>query len=222
MAVEAAIRGLFTNVGYDGLLIACAHIESLQVKLPATEFACVVNAAPKRQREFTAGRVLARTLARQLGVEYCSLIRQQDRTPAWPETLTGSITHCQTYCAVAVGRKELYPAVGLDIETIGRVELDLWESVFTEREIEYLETLPTEQAVYAATAIFSAKESYYKFQYNYTQAWVEFHDIEVVLIDDQRGYLRTLHKDLAHLPPAVVWVQAVDRKTLATLICNEV
>ena len=222
MVVESAIRGLFAHSGYNELLIAYAPIKSLQVKLPDTEFACVSNAIPGRQREFIAGRVLARTLAQQLGVEYSSLIRQQDRTPAWPETLTGCITHCKTYCAVAVGRKEFYPAVGLDIETIGRVDHDLWGSVFTEREIKYLKTLPMEQASYAATAIFSAKESFYKFQYNYTHAWVEFHDVEVVFYDEQRGYLRTLHKDLEHLPPAMLWVQAVDRKTLATLVCKEI
>jgi 4'-phosphopantetheinyl transferase EntD len=219
--LDLLYKALFIDADCDGLLVACAPILSLQKKIPDAEFACVSNALPKRQHEFTAGRILARVLAAELGIEYSSLIRKLDRNPAWPEPLCGCITHCDTYCAVAVGSKDIYPAIGLDVESIGRVDYDLWEAIYTSSEVKYLLALPAEQVPYAATAIFSAKESFYKFQYNYTQAWADFHDVEVTLVNEKYGYLTTLHKNLNHIPQTIVRVQSVDQNTLATLIYNK-
>tara|TARA_Y100001958_G_C20865638_1_gene302007 strand:- start:140 stop:478 length:339 start_codon:yes stop_codon:yes gene_type:complete len=75
--------------------------------------------------------------------------------------------------------------VGIDIETIGRVEPKLWPTLFTERETRYFTSLPPETVALETTLFFSAKESFYKCQYPLTQSWVGFQDVEVKRADEQ-------------------------------------
>jgi 4'-phosphopantetheinyl transferase EntD len=75
--------------------------------------------------------------------------------------------------------------VGIDIETIGRVEPKLWPTLFTEREAGYFRSLPPERVALETTLFFSAKESFYKCQYPLTQSWVGFQDVEVARTGEQ-------------------------------------
>ena len=51
---------------------------------------------------------------------------------------------------------------------------ELWSMLFTIDEIDWLEQLPAQQRATMATVLFSAKESFYKAQYSFTHAWLEF------------------------------------------------
>ena len=73
--------------------------------------------------------------------------------------------------------------MGIDIETIGRVEPKLWPTLFTEREAGYFRSLPPSEWR-STTLFFSAKESFYKCQYPLTQSWVGFQDVEVARTDE--------------------------------------
>ena len=70
-------------------------------------------------------------------------------------------------------------SVGVDVETIGRLEQKLWPTLFTEREADYFKSLPPETVALETTLFFSAKESFYKCQYPITREWVGFQDVEV-------------------------------------------
>jgi 4'-phosphopantetheinyl transferase EntD len=115
----------------------------------------------------------------QIGIENVIIPIGKDREPIWPEGIVGSISHCDSLAGAIVSRKENHISLGLDIEEIGRVTDDLWPYVFTDREIEYLNTLPDEQKELSSTVIFSLKEAFYKFQFPITKVFLDFLDVEV-------------------------------------------
>jgi 4'-phosphopantetheinyl transferase EntD len=61
----------------------------------------------------------------------------------------------------------------------------LWSELFTIEEIERLERLPDLQRASMATVLFSAKESFYKAQYAFTHAWLDFKAAAVSIEGDQ-------------------------------------
>ena len=174
------IHPLLPDLAGPDLAIAWAPLEALSGDSHPDEWEDIASAAPSRQKEFVAGRQLARALSDQLGLPPAPLRRAVDRSPVWPSDRTGSLSPCDTLCAAAVGKRSAIQSVGVDVETIGRVEPKLWPSLFTEREADYLSALAPEAIAFEATLFFSAKESFYKCQYPLTQEWVGFQDVEVV------------------------------------------
>lgn len=156
-----------------------AAIDSLQAPLLPSEAVAVSKAAPKRQREFTAGRTLARALIADAG-EPRPIAQNADRSPRWPAGIVGSISHSDEFCAAAIAPSAASLSLGLDIETIGKVKRELWPLLFVATELASLEreSDPAARAL-LATLMFSAKEALYKLQYPLTKAWAEFHIAEV-------------------------------------------
>ena len=177
------IHPLLPELTGPDLTIAWARLEALSGDPHPEEWEDIAAAAPARQQEFVAGRLLARTLGETLGLPPAPLRRAEDRSPVWPSDRTGSLSHCDTLCAAAVGKRSAIQSVGVDVETIGRVEPKLWPTLFTEREADYLSSLAPEAIGVEATLFFSAKESFYKCQYPLTQEWVGFQDVEVARTD---------------------------------------
>ena len=66
---------------------------------------------------------------------------------------------------------------------VGRVEPDLWPLLFYADEISSIKRGRSGVDM-RATALFSAKESYFKLQYGMRRRWLEFHDIQVILEDN--------------------------------------
>jgi len=209
---------LFSDLSSPHLRVACAGIASLQGVIFPEERLDIQNAHPKRRREFIAGRRMARQLSQSLGFPDYSLRRSAQRTPLWRHGATGSISHSATICAAAVARKAAIPALGIDIEALGRVRPELWGSIFTESEQEFLYALSTIEACLAATVMFSAKESFYKLQYSMTGNWVGFHDVEVKLIDESRCRIAPVSSqaDVWHQPD--IHVERVGSDHVATLM----
>ena len=177
------IHPLLPDLAGPDLAIAWAPLEALSGDSHPDEWEDIASAAPSRQKEFVAGRQLARALSDQLGLPPAPLRRAVDRSPVWPSDRTGSLSHCDTLCSAAVGKRSAIQSVGVDVETIGRVEPKLWPTLFTEREADYLSSLAPETIAFEATLFFSAKESFYKCQYPLTQEWVGFQDVEVARTD---------------------------------------
>jgi len=150
--------------------------------------------APKRIREFTAGRLCARAALARLGIYNFPLLRRPDGLPIWPSGVAGSITHTQGYCAAAVSKKGRLLSLGIDTEAIAAVRPELWPHflISTERQRLALPSSVHENAVAALT--FSAKESFYKCQFPITGEWLDFSDvmIEVNSSDDARGTFHVL------------------------------
>jgi len=177
------IHPLLADLAGPDLAIAWAPLEALSGDPHPEEWEDIASAAPNRRKEFSAGRVLTRALSDQLGLPPAPLRRAEDRAPVWPSDRTGSLSHCDTLCLAAVGRRSAVQSVGVDVETIGRVKQRLWPTLFTEREADYLSSLAPDTVALEATLFFSAKESFYKCQYPLTQEWVGFQDVEVVRTD---------------------------------------
>jgi len=179
------LNALLPDLAGPDLAIAWAAIEALPGNADPLELEDIASAAPPRRREFLAGRLIARMLSDQLSLPPAPLRRADDRSPVWPADRVGSLSHCNTLCAAAIGTSHAIRSVGIDIETIGRVEPKLWPTLFTEREAGYFRSLPPERVALETTLFFSAKESFYKCQYPLTQSWVGFQDVEVARTDEQ-------------------------------------
>ncbi len=140
------------------------------------EALAVASAAERRRSHFAAGRQCARAGLNHLGVEPTPLLASADRAPLWPEGVVGSITHTAAY-ALAVLCREPSVGVGVDAERVGRVKADLYRRLFTANELEVLAGLEPAARDELATAIFGAKEAFYKAQHPTTRSWVGFQDV---------------------------------------------
>lgn len=94
----------------------------------------IANAVASRRREFAAGRACAREALTRLGHAAVPLLRTPLRAPAWPGGTTGSITHCDAYCAAAAAHTREHRALGIDAERTGRVTARILERVTNETE----------------------------------------------------------------------------------------
>lgn len=147
--------------------------------LLAAERRMVEGASPGRAAEFAAGRLCARSAAARFGFADVPLVSQADRRPLWPAALTGSITHTQGFAAAAVGERRRFRAIGIDAERVGTVPRALWRRLFRPAETAWLDGLPVPAQDRVGTLMFSAKEAFYKCQYEVTGQWLEFRDVVV-------------------------------------------
>lgn len=177
------LHPLLPDLTGPDLAIAWAALEALSGDPHPKEWEDIASAAPNRQREFVAGRRLARALSEQLGLPPSPLRRAGDSAPVWPADRTGSLSHCDTLCAAAIGKRDAVQSIGIDVETIGRVEQKLWLNLFTQKEADYFSSLAPNTVAIEATLFFSAKEAFYKCQYPLTQEWVGLQDVEITRTD---------------------------------------
>ena len=139
------------------------------------------RAAPGRRREYSAGRLLARSLLDSLGAAAAPLLNRPDRAPAWPAGFVGSISHCPTLCAVVVASRSDICAVGVDVEPAVALGTDVEPLVLTARDRDSIAQLPSRIRPLGGRLVLSAKEAFYKALYpttgvflDFTQAWVTF------------------------------------------------
>ena len=191
------------------------------------EEAQVARAVAARRVQFAAGRRCARAGLVALGLAAGPIPTGPHRAPCWPDGTTGSISHTTGY-AVAVVRRTgagapgAVPAdtgepeapendpisIGVDAEQLGRVGDHLYSRLFTPAEEAWLARLPGARRDAAATAVFGAKEAFYKAQFPLTGAWVGFHDVRSHPVENpdgtHAGYRLEPHTRLAALH-AVEW-----------------
>jgi 4'-phosphopantetheinyl transferase EntD len=137
--------------------------------------------APKRLREFSAGRLCAKRALAELGVTGYSLRQGRDRRPIWPAGVVGSITHTDDFCGAVVASKRRILAIGVDAESVSQVTAELWPQICTPAEITWIQALPHPARERAAALIFSAKETYYKCCSTISDSWIDFLDAELSL-----------------------------------------
>jgi 4'-phosphopantetheinyl transferase EntD len=136
----------------------------------------------KRASEFAAGRLCARRALTQFNIHDHALAIGADRRPQWPSDLIGSITHTDGFSAAAVAERARFRGIGIDAEAIGRVTRDVWSEVLLPDERRWLDGVePREQAQIAAL-MFSAKEAFYKCQYELTSQWLDFQDVALDVV----------------------------------------
>jgi 4'-phosphopantetheinyl transferase EntD len=118
---------------------------------------------PERQKEYVLGRYCAHIAHKKLTNEDLLILESNDdRSPRWPESVVGSITHNQDYACCALAFKKNLQGIGLDAEIFGRTKIELARQIRVDKDLQFHPEM-TEQEL--LTFIFSAKESLYKTLY---------------------------------------------------------
>jgi 4'-phosphopantetheinyl transferase EntD len=154
------------------------------------------QAAPRRWRDFAAGRDCARHALARLGVAAAALLPQDGGGPRWPDGIAGSISHTEGLCGAVACHATAGFSLGLDIERLAPLDADTLAAFATPAERSWLEALAPAEAARLAVALFSAKEAFYKCQHPLTGRWLEFHDASLRLHADGRV-------ELAAAPPGL-------------------
>lgn len=173
-AARFAVRTVEVPSAADELLCHPAAIREAQ------------NFAPKRRAAFLAGRACARAALQQLTGIDSPVPRSHDRSPAWPAGITGSITHTDGFIAAVVAHRRGF-VIGIDAERVERTERDVSRRILTDAEAEWVADCA--DPTLATMSVFSAKEAFYKAQFQVTKAWVGFHDVTTV----EAGGMLELH-----------------------------
>ena len=161
--------------------------------LTSEEAAVVASAVEGRRTQYAAGRQCAHQALELLESSVATadhgnwagqpILPDGKRAPRWPEGVLGSISHTDGYAVAAVtpgtdhGRSS---TLGIDAEQLGRVTDELHDRLFLPAERERLDKLDAVARDAASTLMFGAKEAFYKAQYPVTEAWVGFHDVELL------------------------------------------
>ncbi|MBV1862928.1 MAG: 4'-phosphopantetheinyl transferase superfamily protein [Rhodobacteraceae bacterium] len=152
--------------------------------LPAEAIAMAAM-APKRRREFTAGRLAARGAMAEVGHFGHPVPMDADRTPIWPQGLVGSISHTTSSAIALAADDRNFSSLAVDLEPDAPLDPTLFEEILTAREIRFLRACPAEKRGRLARLIFSAKECAYKCQYPLTRKLFGFDGFEIRLDQDK-------------------------------------
>ncbi len=184
-AAVGSVQDLFTDAVQVVQRRGDVHDESL---LWPEEDALLGEVAPGRRRDFVNGRWCARHAMVALGVAPEPVLRSgEDRAPAWPRGLVGSITHTDTYAAAAVGFAELVLAVGIDAEPDAALPDRVLRRVAFDAELSWVEQCGPragQDVTNADRLLFSAKEAIYKAWYPLAGSWLGFEDARVTFDPD--------------------------------------
>lgn len=150
--------------------------------LHARERKLVERASARRRGDFAAGRACAHAGLAALGVAHGGIGAEQ-RAPIWPDGVVGSITHTEGFAAAVVARDDGRLRPGIDAETTGRVDGGVARRIMSDAERARVADAADPDEL--ATAVFGAKEAFYKAQWPLTRAWVGFLDVDVTPSDDR-------------------------------------
>lgn len=139
----------------------------------------IARAVEKRRAEFGTARVCARRALAQLGLEPCSLVPNRDRSPRWPPGIKGSISHTKNCCAVVVTGAPDVIGLGIDIEEDAPLLAELMPMICTPEERLWISTFGRDSRGWLAKLIFSAKEAFYKCQYDVTRTLIDFQEVQL-------------------------------------------
>ena len=146
---------------------------SMDLPLPqGQELALARTMGSKRSQEFLLGRQLIQKGLLELGHAGGPILMGPNGEPIWPEGLSGSITHHRENVWVVLSTDDTL--VGIDLEATSRLKPALWKKILTPEEIEWIHKMPMGTQNQWATFIFSAKEAYFKMQFQKTQARLGF------------------------------------------------
>ncbi|MGW3493434.1 4'-phosphopantetheinyl transferase family protein [Streptomyces sp. NPDC001020] len=144
------------------------------------EAAVVAQAVEKRRREFTGVRACARHAMEKLGVPPQPVLPGRRGAPRWPDGLVGSMTHCDGYCAAALGRADELASLGIDAEPHDRLPDGVLDAVALPAEQARLRDLArSHPSVHWDRLLFSAKESVYKAWFPLTGKWLDFLEADI-------------------------------------------
>lgn len=143
------------------------------------------TAHPERRKEFILGRICASRAYYEVEREnLLELISNEDRSPAWPSSVVGSISHSKEWVGAAVAKASDLIGLGIDFETIGRAKPEISSHIKTEEDLKNHPDLSEEELL---TLIFSSKESLYKALHPIIKKFFGFQDAAVKEINVENG-----------------------------------
>jgi enterobactin synthetase component D len=149
-------------------------------------------AVPQRQRQFRAGRFCAMRALEALapGRRFETLPRTGSGAPAWPDGITGSITHTGDFVSAAVALTRDVRAMGIDSERlIAGAQMDhVATAVASPAELGCVTTGWTRAE--AITFVFSAKESIFKCLHRLVGRMFDYHDVRIASVNAVAGTFR--------------------------------
>ncbi|WP_320779652.1 4'-phosphopantetheinyl transferase family protein [Streptomyces sp. CRN 30] len=173
------------------------------VLFPAEE-ALMTRAVAKRRREFTAVRGCARRAMEKLGVPAQAVLPGERGAPVWPAGLTGSMTHCEGYCAAALVRVGDLASLGIDAEPHAPLPEGVQDAIALPAEQVRLRRLAADRpGVHWDRLLFSAKESVYKAWFPLTGKWLDFSEADIDVSAAPGARTGTFHAQLLVPGPVV-------------------
>jgi len=171
--IAARLRALFPCP----VAVAAVPVGAGGGDLWPAEAVAMRNAVPSRRAEFTAGRAAARLAMASLGLPPAAIPMRVDRSPDWPEAISGSITHTDALALAAVAPSARLAAIGIDAEPDEPLAEDLAELVLRpeEKDLCAAESDPAR----AARLFFVAKEAAYKCQFALTGELLDFDGLSI-------------------------------------------
>ena len=189
---------MFSSPFPEFISFFCEHLsDSTDFLLhPEEEKISASFGSSKRRSEFSLGRYCAHRALSKFELESVPILRNtENREPYWPESVRGSITHSEGFAAAAVGLTKDVSGIGIDLESLSRrVDFNIRRHVCVEKEREFLETLPAEQANRYLRIIFSAKESIFKCFFPISQTYLSFQDAAIIIDENNSEFSFVLSK----------------------------
>jgi len=157
----------------------------------------IAQSVPKRQVEYLHGRLAAIAALEELGHRTRSIPSGAHREPLWPAGTVGSITHAAGLAAAVALPADRGLRIGIDLEHLaaGGALAALAGTVLSTDE---LQRLPGDASAPAMTAVFSAKESFYKAAFAEVGRFFDFDALEFRGVDSASGTLAfVIRQDLS-------------------------
>lgn len=189
-ALDRLISGIASAVP-PGVSLACTPLGASDARLYAVEAAALARAVEKRRDEFLAGRAAARRAMQTLGHGPRPIPMGEDRSPIWPDGLTGSISHTGFGAVSAVAHQVDVQAIGIDVEPDEPIEDSLIRAICLPEELSLDDPDPGRMA----RRIFSAKEAAYKAQYPRSRTIFGFDGLTLGL-QSPNTYLASFTRDV--------------------------
>ncbi len=162
----------------------CCRIQDYTQQLHPEEFCVISKAIEKRRYEFSSGRLCVKKALQKVEIDSCILKQGINGEPLWPDNVTGTISHSNSWAGAAVAIKNIVIGIGFDIETVGRINDRMLKKIITDQEKNQLKRKNKQESGEYTALIFSAKEAFYKaLSYKYTEA-LRFKDISIISNDD--------------------------------------
>ncbi len=197
---------MFSSPFPEFISFFCEHLsDSTDFLLPDDEEKISASfGSSKRRVEFSLGRYCAHRALSKFELESVPILRNAEtREPCWPKSVRGSITHSEGFAAAAVGFAKDVSGIGIDLESLSRVvDFNIRRHVCVDKEREFLESLPTEQANRYLRIIFSAKESIFKCFFPISQTYLYFQDAEIIIDENNSEFSFSLSKSCTGITSA--------------------
>lgn len=187
MAARLAFRLDLPHGRCAGLAIPEALDAADLAALAEGERALAAAMPPARGRLFAAGRLALRSALADAGLAVDGPILPDPRgAPALPPGIAGSISHKEELAVglAAPAGPEADLAVGVDIERIAPLRIDISRRVLTDAELAELQALPLDERNERILLTLSAKEALYKALDRFVGRYVSFKEAAVAPAPD--------------------------------------